>query len=98
MKTRLQAQILPSAFTSETTSLLPATPPQKRKGALEIARLAYRNEGMGVFFRGLGVCSLRAFVVNAAQWAAYEWIMRELGAKGGSDIGVTDRVMSEILI
>lgn len=53
---------------------------------------------MGVFFRGLGVCSLRAFVVNAAQWAAYEWIMRELGAKGGSDIGVTDRVMSEILI
>ncbi|KAB8292964.1 hypothetical protein EYC80_007328 [Monilinia laxa] len=97
VKTRLQAQILPSTLTSEMTSLLPGMPPQKRRGALEIAKLAYRNEGMGVFFRGLGVCSLRAFVVNAAQWAAYEWIMRELGAKGGSDISVHDRAMSEIL-
>ncbi|KAI9643600.1 hypothetical protein NHQ30_008222 [Ciborinia camelliae] len=98
IKTRLQAQTLPPASTSETTSLLPGSSPQKRKGALEIAKLAYRNEGMGVFFRGLGVCSLRAFVVNAAQWAAYEWIMRELSAKGGGDVGVKDRVKSEILV
>ncbi|RAL64747.1 hypothetical protein DID88_001778 [Monilinia fructigena] len=98
VKTRLQAQILPSTLTSETTLLLPGMLPQKRRGALEIAKLAYRNEGMGVFFRGLGVCSLRAFVVNAAQWAAYEWIMRELGAKEGSEIGVNDRVMSELLV
>ncbi|KAF7876457.1 hypothetical protein EAF04_001548 [Stromatinia cepivora] len=98
VKTRLQAQTLSPTSVSETTSLILGSPPQKRKGALEIAKLAYRNEGMGVFFRGLGVCSLRAFIVNAAQWAAYEWIMRELGAKGGISADVKDRVQSEILI
>jgi solute carrier family 25 carnitine/acylcarnitine transporter 20/29 len=43
-----------------------------------VARNAYRTEGPSVFFRGLAVCSVRAFIVNAAQWAVYEWIMREL--------------------
>ena len=51
----------------------------RKVGAMEMARVAYREEGMRVFFRGLGVCSVRAFVVNAAQWAVYEWVMRELG-------------------
>lgn len=37
--------------------------------ALNIAREAYRTEGLAVFFRGLGVCSGRAFIVNAVQWA-----------------------------
>lgn len=49
-----------------------------RMGALQIARQAYRDEGAGVFFRGLGICSARAFIVNAVQWAVYEWIMRAL--------------------
>ena len=40
---------------------------ETRKGAFEIAQRAYREEGARVFFRGLGVCSLRAFVVNAVQ-------------------------------
>lgn len=26
-------------------------------------------DGIGVFFRGLGICSARAFFVNAVQWA-----------------------------
>jgi solute carrier family 25 carnitine/acylcarnitine transporter 20/29 len=47
-----------------------------------MARQTYRNEGAGVFFRGLGVCSVRAFIVNAAQWAVYEWIMKEWGGAG----------------
>jgi solute carrier family 25 carnitine/acylcarnitine transporter 20/29 len=38
----------------------------------------YRQEGGMAFWRGLGVCSVRAFIVNAAQWAVYEWIMNEL--------------------
>ncbi len=50
----------------------------RRLGAIEVARNAYRNEGASVFFRGLTVCSVRAFIVNAVQWAVYEWIMREL--------------------
>ena len=36
-------------------------------GAYEIAKIAYREEGSAVFFRGLGVCSIRAFIVNAVQ-------------------------------
>ncbi|PQE13388.1 hypothetical protein CJF31_00008443 [Rutstroemia sp. NJR-2017a BVV2] len=80
VKTRVQAQVL-HVSGGERGSLLSSGVLEK-KGAWEIARLAYRNEGAGVFFRGLGVCSLRAFIVNAAQWAVYEWIMRELSAKG----------------
>lgn len=79
VKTRVQVQ---GQVQSGEAGLLLSTSVAQRKGALEIARQAYRNEGAGVFFRGLGVCSLRAFIVNAAQWAAYEWIMRELDAKG----------------
>jgi len=46
-----------------------------RPSAFQIAREAYRTEGLLVFFRGLGVCSARAFIVNAVQWAIYEWTM-----------------------
>ncbi|MCJ1421659.1 hypothetical protein MMC32_008025 [Xylographa parallela] len=49
-----------------------------RLDAFQITKLAYREEGVGVFFRGLGVCSMRAFIVNAVQWAVYEWTMRAM--------------------
>jgi solute carrier family 25 (mitochondrial carnitine/acylcarnitine transporter), member 20/29 len=52
---------------------------RRRKGAVAVAREAYREGGVRVFFRGLTVCSVRAFVVNAVQWAVYEYVMRELG-------------------
>ncbi|KFY29624.1 hypothetical protein V494_08604 [Pseudogymnoascus sp. VKM F-4513 (FW-928)] len=79
IKTRVQTQALPSA---ERTPLLGAASAaavkQGRMGAIETARRIYREEGASVFFRGLGVCSVRAFIVNAAQWAVYEQIMKEL--------------------
>ncbi|KAL2268092.1 hypothetical protein VTJ83DRAFT_2938 [Remersonia thermophila] len=50
-----------------------------RTTAWAVAKDTYREGGARAFFRGLGVCSARAFVVNAAQWAVYEWIMAELG-------------------
>ena len=87
IKTRVQAQALlpPTGSTAPhaepllgpagASALSPA-----RLSTLEVTRLAYREGGLGVFFRGLGVCSVRAFVVNAVQWAVYEWIMREMGA------------------
>ncbi|CZS95079.1 related to ornithine transporter 2 [Rhynchosporium agropyri] len=84
IKTRVQTQqyqqgSLPIAAAEGAPLLEAATEPAPRRlGAVEIARNAYRAEGAGVFFRGLGVCSLRAFIVNAAQWAVYEWIMKEL--------------------
>ncbi|KAI1646922.1 solute carrier family 25 member 45 [Daldinia loculata] len=76
IKTRVQAQ----TFNATKTPLLNCPmSTQRRLGAIEIAKAAYKEEGMRVFFRGLTVCSVRAFVVNAVQWAAYEWIMFELG-------------------
>jgi len=46
-----------------------------RQSSLAITLETYRSEGLSVFFRGLGICSFRAFIVNAVQWAVYEWVM-----------------------
>ncbi len=80
IKTRVQTQGQPQShpITAEGGPLLAGEATTRRLGAIAIARNAYRAEGAGVFFKGLGICSLRAFIVNAAQWAVYEWIMREL--------------------
>lgn len=80
IKTRVQTQAMGSLHSAEGEPLI-ATTPQQRLGAIEVAKNAYRAEGASVFFRGLGICSIRAFIVNAAQWAIYEWIMRELDPK-----------------
>lgn len=73
IKTRVQSQLGPGRTLVEYRPILV---PQARGSseainvrlsALEVAKLAYREEGAGVFFRGLGVCSIRAFIVNAAQ-------------------------------
>jgi solute carrier family 25 carnitine/acylcarnitine transporter 20/29 len=79
VKTRVQTQVMQSeGGESETRSLLSGRTQGKRSDTFQIAREAYRSEGFGVFFRGLGICSVRAFVVNAVQWAIYEWTMRLL--------------------
>ena len=79
IKTRVQTQIMGNERTPLIgTEGVVNRAGQTRLGALELAKNAYRTEGMSVFFRGLGICSLRAFIVNAAQWAVYEWLMREL--------------------
>ena len=79
IKTRVQTQVMgnETAPLIGTGTLVERTE-QRGLGALEVARNAYRTEGPSVFFRGLGICSLRAFIVNAAQWAVYECVMREL--------------------
>lgn len=83
IKTRVQAQIHgPAPSAGEGSPLLPGNPnttSTKRLGAMDIARQTYREGGLKVFFRGLTVCSVRAFIVNAVQWATYEWIMMDLG-------------------
>ncbi|CAI9637569.1 solute carrier family 25 protein [Alternaria burnsii] len=79
IKTRVQTQVLHASVQhGEQSSLLGAETPRTRLSSVEIARQAYRTEGAGVFFRGLGICSIRAFVVNAVQWAVYEWMMKML--------------------
>ncbi|KAH6614713.1 mitochondrial carrier domain-containing protein [Chaetomium sp. MPI-SDFR-AT-0129] len=82
-QTRTQHTIIQGRGTSsERTSLLAGgirSLESKSPGAWEVARETYRQGGLRPFFRGLGVCSVRAFIVNAVQWAVYEWIMAELG-------------------
>lgn len=48
------------------------------KGAWQVGREIYAHEGISAFWRGIGVCCMRAFVVNAVQWTVYEWVMRSL--------------------
>lgn len=43
-----------------------------------ITREAYRTAGIRVFFRGMTVCCVRAFIVNAVQWTVYESMMHYL--------------------
>jgi solute carrier family 25 carnitine/acylcarnitine transporter 20/29 len=80
IKTRVQTQVLSNGpqAREERQGLLQRDEQGRRMSSLEIAKHAYRTEGAGVFFRGLGICSVRAFVVNAVQWAVYEWMMRLL--------------------
>jgi len=85
VKTRVQTQVVDALSSTVPEKRLLRSDPEpaklgiaKRQGAFQIARESYRNEGIAVFFRGLGVCSIRAFVVNAIQWATYEWMMRLL--------------------
>jgi len=85
IKTRVQTQVLSTNL--EQQSLLVAA--QQRgmtfttpRGAIEIAKQAYLTEGIRVFFRGLGVCSVRAFIVNAVQVRCLPWrIAAELTTK-----------------
>ena len=44
-------------------------PISTKPSTVRIAREAYQADGIAVFFRGLGICSARAFIVNAVQWA-----------------------------
>jgi solute carrier family 25 (mitochondrial carnitine/acylcarnitine transporter), member 20/29 len=83
IKTRVQTQILEDSTTAPLLegAVSGENTGRRRLGAVEIARNSYRSEGPGMFFRGLTVCSIRAFIVNAAQWAVYEWIMNELDPK-----------------
>ncbi|KAK9414676.1 putative Mitochondrial basic amino acids transporter [Seiridium unicorne] len=78
IKTRVQVQTL----NPEVRSLMSdQITPERRLGAVEIAKEAYKEGGIRVFFRGLTICSLRAFAVNAIQWAVYEGVMHELGER-----------------
>jgi solute carrier family 25 carnitine/acylcarnitine transporter 20/29 len=69
IKTRLQTYDLHHRSTNDSQPLLNQSQRPTRPSTLSIARSAYQSEGAAVFFRGLGICSARAFVVNAVQWA-----------------------------
>jgi solute carrier family 25 carnitine/acylcarnitine transporter 20/29 len=65
IKTRLQANTIETP--AEARPLLQSSTRSLSHGAFAMARHIYQTEGLKPFYRGLGVCSLRAFIVNAAQ-------------------------------
>lgn len=77
IKTRVQTQ--PWDATGEARLLLnnDEQRPAQRAGAWQVAKESYRECGPKVFFRGFTICCVRAFIVNAVQWATYEWTIRK---------------------
>ncbi|KAI0431307.1 mitochondrial carrier [Xylaria sp. FL1042] len=69
VKTRVQTQVSPT-----TMPPFHGTMP-KQKGALQVAKELYITEGPRAFFRGLAICSARAFFVNAFQWPIYKVVL-----------------------
>ena len=72
LKTRLQTQDFHVVRVEQqslvsTNTMAGNSPFAARRDVIDIAREMYRQEGWTTFFRGLGVCSARAFIVNAAQ-------------------------------
>lgn len=92
IKTRIQTQALRPADAEPLLGAARSLGDKGRIGAMEMARTIYKEEGKAVFFRGLGICSVRAFVVNACQWAVYEWIMKELAPNRRIENGLKDDV------
>ena len=66
IKTRLQTQ---PAWSAERRSLLPGAnlAAVRQQSSLDVAREIWRGPGFRGFYRGLAICSLRAFIVNAIQ-------------------------------
>jgi solute carrier family 25 carnitine/acylcarnitine transporter 20/29 len=69
VKTRLQAQTMHDNVgeAAEGRALLASGRPRQTLNSFQIAREVYRAEGVHAFYRGLGICSIRAFIVNAVQ-------------------------------
>lgn len=76
IKTRVQTQAWHSLSGTACSTVGSSQPLATRAGAWQVTRDIYRNHGVRAFFRGFTVCCIRAFIVNAAQWAVYEWSMR----------------------
>lgn len=68
IKTRLQIHNVNHIATTDSQPLLNQQQRTARPSTFSIARSAYQTEGAAVFFRGIGICSARAFIVNAVQW------------------------------
>ena len=79
VKTRVQTR---AADGAETEALLGGRGKRRSSGAVEVTKEIWRESGLRGFYRGVGICSLRAFIVNAVQWYAYERIMATLSPVG----------------
>lgn len=102
IKTRVQTWDLapPQPLCSASQPLLGNTAIAGEQNAVKdrpstwaITKQTYHKEGMQAFFRGLGICSARAFIVNAVQWAVskrYHSSLKLLKLTKGVGIRVDD--------
>lgn len=68
IKTRLQAQTIHDNHNTIHPERQPILQSNNRiLSSVQLTKEAYQAEGMKAFYRGLGVCSIRAFIVNAVQ-------------------------------
>lgn len=69
IKTRLQAQTIHDhSIVGQVDGSRPLLQTERRAlSSFQIAKEVYQAEGFKPFYRGLGVCSIRAFLVNAVQ-------------------------------
>ena len=71
IKTRLQAQTIHRNDFQQGTNVRDPERQLLLQGrtlsSFQLAKEAYQTEGLKPFYRGLGVCSIRAFIVNAVQ-------------------------------
>ncbi|KAK9479523.1 mitochondrial carrier domain-containing protein [Lipomyces japonicus] len=49
---------------------------ERYSSSWDCVKKTYASGGMRIFFRGLRVTMIRAFIVNAAQFGTYEWVVR----------------------
>ena len=70
VKTRLQAGTI--EWSPENRPLMQPSSKPYTASSFQIAKEVYRNGGFKAFYRGLGVCSVRAFIVNAVQVCHFE--------------------------
>jgi hypothetical protein len=82
IKTRLQIHDLNHSTGPESQPLLNQQQRPARPSSFSIARSAYQTEGAAVFFRGIGICSARAFIVNAVQWGVSTSCLESVDAAG----------------
>lgn len=89
IKTRLQAQTMHdhtvSATAPEQQGLL--RPQRQTLNSFQMARAVYRAEGLQAFYRGLGVCSIRAFIVNAVQVCSVPYLRSRTSPANGINSG-----------
>jgi len=49
-----------------------------RRNAVQVALTMYRKHGLSVFYRGVGVCTLRAIPVNCVTFYVYEYLKQSM--------------------
>eukprot|EP01036_Dinobryon_divergens_P033434 gene33434-43214_t len=82
IKTNIQISPLQSNSNSNSNSNFNtnsmASQQQVKRNAFDVAMTMYRKHGFSVFYRGVGVCTLRAIPVNCVTFYVYEYLKRSM--------------------